>query len=456
MSGGEDLFEARLPLRIERLRQELRDENVPLLTETALPDGLPAGQVEAFQSLVLEEVVYARYVPVHEGLRPSYGCLIVRDTAAVTGSLDSFRAAEAPITQVIADEAVDPGAGGRDGGQAATSEAAVGPSPHTAAGTIDLHAIRPLVDGQLTILIRDLNGAGGLATLDVSEELGAVDATRAHGGISVQRLPSGRIRIVTRRHIAVSDGHDWSVRPHAGSVVNSLTSELMLPGDRVARMREIGSLLEFCYHSLSPAGIGATLVVSLQGPAQNLESGVSDSGTQPAVNLNVFDRSNQTLLRNVLAAVDGACLVDPDGSLRRYQTKLTSNKETASLIAEHGGTRHTSAKRFSFEHPDALVVVVSADGPVTLFCSGVIVASLTERDPDSAWMHTASSHVRKRAKDSIQEGTCTTCRSELATRLTVDPEDDSVTPLHCIVCGGQVAEVTGVLESTTRIKRRWE
>lgn len=428
MSGGQALFESRLADRVARLRQELFDEDVPILDDDALPEGLSAEQMDGFRERILEETVYARYVPIHEGLRPPYGCLIVPDIAPVAQALETFRPAEVGTTT----------------------------SPGTAGPWVELHAIRPLVDGQSTILVRDLPGAGGLATLDLSEELGAVDATRTHHGITVQRLPNGRIRVVTRRHIAISDGHDWSVRPHAGAVVNPLTSELALDGNRVARMREIGALLEFCFHSLSPAGIGATLVVALDGTAQDLESGVSDAGTRPAVSLNVFDRSDQTLLRNTLAAVDGACLVDPDGSLQRYQTKLASSQQTAARISEHGGTRHTSAKRFSFEHPDALVVVVSADGPVTLFCAGVVVASLPQPDSSGSWILTADPDVRKRAQQRERQDECSACQSDLTTRLTVDPESATVTTLRCVVCGTEAAQVAGVLESVTRVKRPWE
>ena len=35
--------------------------------------------------------------------------------------------------------------------------------------------------------------------------------------------------------------------------------------------------------------------------------------------------------------------------------------------------RHRSAQRFSYDHPTATVVVVSEDGPVTLFHAGSLI-----------------------------------------------------------------------------------
>ena len=48
------------------------------------------------------------------------------------------------------------------------------------------------------------------------------------------------------------------------------------------------------------------------------------------------------------------------------------------------GTRHTSAARHTFDCPDVLAFVVSADGPVTVFSDGQRIADLKLRDPFAA------------------------------------------------------------------------
>ncbi|MBI5088504.1 MAG: DNA integrity scanning protein DisA nucleotide-binding domain protein [Actinobacteria bacterium] len=40
------------------------------------------------------------------------------------------------------------------------------------------------------------------------------------------------------------------------------------------------------------------------------------------------------------------------------------------------GTRHASARRFSFDEPDTVVFVVSEDGPLTVYSSGEPIARL--------------------------------------------------------------------------------
>ena len=43
------------------------------------------------------------------------------------------------------------------------------------------------------------------------------------------------------------------------------------------------------------------------------------------------------------------------------------------VIGALGGTRHTSARRYSHDDPEAVVIAVSEDGPVTVFRRGDVV-----------------------------------------------------------------------------------
>jgi hypothetical protein len=45
------------------------------------------------------------------------------------------------------------------------------------------------------------------------------------------------------------------------------------------------------------------------------------------------------------------------------------------------GTRHTSAARHTYDCPDVLAFVVSADGPVTVFCDGRRIVDLKASVP---------------------------------------------------------------------------
>jgi DNA integrity scanning protein DisA with diadenylate cyclase activity len=76
-----------------------------------------------------------------------------------------------------------------------------------------------------------------------------------------------------------------------------------------------------------------------------------------------------------LGQLDGASLFDGSGTLRALGAHLVPSRRAESAIDVLGGTRHTSARRFSHDHPTAVVVVVSEDGPVTVFEHGEVRAS---------------------------------------------------------------------------------
>jgi DNA integrity scanning protein DisA with diadenylate cyclase activity len=75
----------------------------------------------------------------------------------------------------------------------------------------------------------------------------------------------------------------------------------------------------------------------------------------------------------VLAQTDGAALFDGVGKLVELGVLLMPTPESEDEVDAIGGTRHTSARRYSHDDPDALVIVVSEDGPVTLFRGGEVI-----------------------------------------------------------------------------------
>jgi hypothetical protein len=80
------------------------------------------------------------------------------------------------------------------------------------------------------------------------------------------------------------------------------------------------------------------------------------------------------------------------------------------------GTRHNSAKVYSAAHPDCVVIVVSADGPVTVFIAGAVVPP---REPMAAPLE-ANSAVR-----------CGEC----GVNFLVDPESSGSSTGSCPTCG---------------------
>jgi hypothetical protein len=74
--------------------------------------------------------------------------------------------------------------------------------------------------------------------------------------------------------------------------------------------------------------------------------------------------------------MDRAALVDRDGKVTVVGVGLRSSDRSVSLVDSTGGTRHTSARRFSFDEPAVISFVVSADGPVSVFSDGAAAATV--------------------------------------------------------------------------------
>ena len=58
--------------------------------------------------------------------------------------------------------------------------------------------------------------------------------------------------------------------------------------------------------------------------------------------------------------------------LRQDGVRLRPRPQTESEVEGFGGMRHTTARRYSVDEPDAVVIVVSEDGPVTVMRRGSI------------------------------------------------------------------------------------
>jgi DNA integrity scanning protein DisA with diadenylate cyclase activity len=71
--------------------------------------------------------------------------------------------------------------------------------------------------------------------------------------------------------------------------------------------------------------------------------------------------------------VDGAAIFDVDGVLRQLGVRLVPSNEAEQNVDAFGGTRHTSARRYSHDDPLATVIVVSEDGPVSVLRNGAVL-----------------------------------------------------------------------------------
>jgi DNA integrity scanning protein DisA with diadenylate cyclase activity len=133
-------------------------------------------------------------------------------------------------------------------------------------------------------------------------------------------------------------------------------------------------LLDLCLHWLSANRVGALLVWCPHGDPRVLDRlGMGASVHVPPMRVTV--REHLPALVNVLAQSDRAALVDPDGLVDTIGVALRPTRASIDAVEPFGGTRHTSAQRFSFGHEGCIVFVVSAAGPMTVFHRGRAIAA---------------------------------------------------------------------------------
>jgi DNA integrity scanning protein DisA with diadenylate cyclase activity len=164
------------------------------------------------------------------------------------------------------------------------------------------------------------------------------------------------------------DSISWHHEPPVTAWVDTLTD-----GHDRRESAALAKLLEFAVHDLGSRGIGALLVhrpASDQVPFAEIRL--------PAPPALQIDRpADLAPLRHVLAQIDGAAVFDELGTLRHLGVRLVPSPEAEADVEGYRGMRHTSARRYSFDDPDATVIVVSEDGPVTVVRHGRVLARPT-------------------------------------------------------------------------------
>ena len=330
--------DAALERRLRRLREELTDEQLPLPL-----DGLAGLHL-------LAELHYARRPPFHENRLPRYGALVF------PGVPDWDRFPQVPLL--------------------------------VPADGIPVEVLRRFADGRSSFTVTTPQGLSGLASFEHSleDEVAAVRLQRT-GATVVQRSAS-LVRVCTAGGVIVWNGSQWLLKPLAEDYVR-VVARLIPHADRAV----LAGLLEFAVHSLAAARVGATLVWNVDGcPPDDPRRGLADrGGARMGPALSVARRAHFPALLSALSQVDLATMVTADGAVGPIGVRLEHTARAGQLVAALGGARHTSARRFTFDVPSVLAVVVWESGRVTLFSGGAVVAEISfgqqqSTDPSDAPM----------------------------------------------------------------------
>jgi hypothetical protein len=283
------------------------------------------------RDLLVDEVDHALRPPVHERRIPSSGTIIHPTTDPATWA--------SGITLDI-------------------TRAATGDQP--------LDAARRFADGLSSWLVRHADAPTEWLVFDrpagSERDLGVI--ARVMGATIVQRHPGGLVRVVADFGVLRWDGYSWHHEPPLECWIDVVRA-CCAPQD----IELLRALLEFAVHDLGANGIGALLIYREDDtPGPRVEQRL------PAPPPLHIDRpSHLAPLRHALAQVDGAAIVDADGILRQLGVRLVPSNDAERSVDGYKGTRHTSGLRYSYDDPTATVIVVSEDGPVSVFHNGKIV-----------------------------------------------------------------------------------
>lgn len=236
---------------------------------------------------------------------------------------------------------------------------------------------RPYADGLSSWLIRRLDGPDEWCVFDrpAGSERDLVVIADVFQAVVVQRHPTGVVRVVGRKGVLRWNGLDWHLEPPVSSWMGAVNGA---GGNGDAKV--LTALLEFAVHDLGSRGIGATLVYRPDGvPSPPVEQRLP-----PPPPLRITRATALAPLRHALAQVDGATIFGPTGELEQLGVRLVPSAEAEAAVPGLRGMRHTSGRRFSYDHPEVTVVVVSEDGPVTVLRGGELLGrSPTTADDDS-------------------------------------------------------------------------
>ena len=233
--------------------------------------------------------------------------------------------------------------------------------------------VRSLADGRHSLVLAVKGQPPQLLLLDEAVDTDQDYASRAMwiDGVIACNDGEGTVRLVTDSSVTIVEGRRWTTKSLVFEAAEDVLS--VVPAAQHAVVRR---LLELCHHRISPSRLGATIIYLLTDMEQAGRR--RDEGIRLAsLGLSILSEADEPLVLHQARYRDGAMLVGRDGTLLAVNVILRTEHASESAIPAMKGTRHTSASRHTYDCPDTLAFVVSADGPVTVFSDGQRIADLT-------------------------------------------------------------------------------
>ena len=242
-------------------------------------------------------------------------------------------------------------------------------------GDLPLDVIRSLADGIHSVVLIVKGKPPQLLLLHESMDTDQDYASHAVwvDGLIICNNGQGIVRIVTDSSVTLVEGRRWIAKDLVYEAAEDIVH--VVPA---AELDVVRRLLELAHHHISPKRIGATLLYALtdnvEAPKRR-DEGIGVGG----LGLSILNEVEEPLLLHQAQYRDGALLFGREGQLIAVNVILRPSRISEQAVAATKGTRHTSAARHTYDCPDMLAIVVSVDGPVTVFSDGQRIADLKDQ-----------------------------------------------------------------------------
>lgn len=246
----------------------------------------------------------------------------------------------------------------------------------------------------------------------------------------------GKTKIFADGSIYIHENRKWYVKHRIDDKINRI---LELTDFKYPDIMK--KLIEFAYYKLSPRKIGSTLVYLLSlNPEKINELDPPLKFKEYKINFN--KKNHNYLVKNFLRQIDGATLILPNGDIWGTGVHLQYSKKSKEIIAEEGGTRHTSAKRFSFDYSNSIVIVTSEDGPVTIYSDGIRIPLAMEKSEFDILLPKMKRGIADEgAVIKSDTATCKNCGKVYRIEIVKTSILDRAKVLHCKICNEELYRV---------------
>jgi hypothetical protein len=292
---------------------------------------------------------------------------------------------------------------------------------------------RQAADGRRSFVVYSGGGIGlWRFSGGFEDERQLIEVANSAHALVVKRRENGMVTIIWDDHSYTVQHRRWLVRMPIDTMWKSVAQVCSAPVSLTK------AILRLCCYIFSPRGVGTTLVWYLKEPT-HAEASLWQAPNLADLALDVEDVDDSAEILHLGRYFDGAFLLAPEGTVRRLGGHLGYSAETAQLVPGYRGTRHTSAKRYSYEHANTIVFVVSQDGDVSVFSDGARVADspLIEAGQEARFLRSIAPQKGRDVHAYQQVVDCTRCGKQLRVETTVVVGWKELETVNCPVCGNE-------------------